>query len=41
MSLDLVLSYCNNECLSMCALSEIRLSFKIEIFLRMITQFRG
>jgi hypothetical protein len=39
MSLNLVLSYCIKECLSMCALSEIRLSFKIETFLRMITKF--
>jgi hypothetical protein len=39
MSLNLVLSYCNKECLSMYALSEIRLSFKSETFLRMITKF--
>jgi hypothetical protein len=39
MPLNLVLSYCNKECLSMCALSEIRLSFKIETFLCMITKF--
>jgi hypothetical protein len=39
MSLNLVLSYCNKECLIMYAFSEIRLSFKSETFLRMITKF--
>jgi hypothetical protein len=39
MTLNLVLSYCNKECLIMYALSGIRLSFKSETFLRMITKF--
>jgi hypothetical protein len=38
MSLNLVPSCCNKECLSMCALSKIRLSFKFETFLHMIAR---
>jgi hypothetical protein len=38
MSLNLVLSCCNKECLSLHALSKIYLSFKFEIFLRMNTR---
>jgi hypothetical protein len=40
MSLDLVPSCCNNECLSMWCLIEIRLfTLDVEISLRMIAEF--
>jgi hypothetical protein len=38
MSLNLILPYCNKECLSMCALSKIRLSFKFETFFHMFAR---
>jgi hypothetical protein len=38
MSLNLVLSCCNKECLSLYALSKFRLSFRFETFLRMNTR---
>jgi hypothetical protein len=38
MSLNLILPYCNKECLSMYALSKFCLSFKFETFLRMNTR---
>jgi hypothetical protein len=39
MSLDLVLSYCNNECLSMCTLSGFVCHSVMEVSLCMITKF--
>jgi hypothetical protein len=39
MSLDLVLSYCNKECLSMCALSGFVCRSVMEVSLCMITKF--
>jgi hypothetical protein len=38
MCLNLILPYCNKECLSMYALSKFRLSFKVETFLHMIAR---